>query len=140
MTLVTCEAERMEPRMLAGMTLSALLVCVDEASARVWERALEELGIRVESCPDFVRAGIRLAQERFDVMILDGKSTRQVVSLLRETRLSRENAATLAFAVLSGQESVREIFSMGANFILYKPLAYEQALSSLRAARGVMHR
>ena len=122
------------------MTLSALLVCVDEASARVWERALEELGIRVESCPDFVRAGIRLAQERFDVMILDGKSTRQVVSLLRETRLSRENAATLAFAVLSGQESVREIFSMGANFILYKPLAYEQALSSLRAARGVMHR
>jgi CheY-like chemotaxis protein len=122
------------------MTLSALLVCVDEASAQLLQRVLEELNIRVESCPDFVRAGIRLAQERFDVMILDGKSTEQVVSLLRETRLSRKNDATLAVAILPGQESVREIFSVGANFILYKPLAYEQALSSLRAVRVVMHR
>ena len=39
------------------MTLSALLVCVDEASAQVLRRVLEELSIRVESCPDFVRAG-----------------------------------------------------------------------------------
>jgi CheY-like chemotaxis protein len=126
--------------MLAGMTSSALLVCVDEASAQLWQRALEELSIRVESCPDFVRAGMRLAQERFDVMILDGKSTKQVVSLLRETRLSRKNDATLAVAVLPEQESVREIFSLGANFILYKPLAYDQALGSLRAARALMHK
>jgi CheY-like chemotaxis protein len=140
MTLVTCEAEWVEPRMMAGMTLSALLVCVDEATAELLQRVLEELNIHVESCPDFVRAGMRLAQERFDVMILDGKSTEQVVSLLRETRLSRKNDATLAVAILPGQESVREIFSVGANFILYKPLAYEQALSSLRAVRVVMHR
>lgn len=122
------------------MTLSALLACVDEVSARLWERALEELSIRVESCPDFVRAGIRLAQERFDVIILEGKSSKEVISLLREMRLSRTNDATLAITVLSGQESVREIFLLGANFILYKPLVYEQALSSLRAARGVMHK
>jgi hypothetical protein len=122
------------------MTLSALLVCVDEASTRLWERALEELRIRVESCPDFVRAEIRLAQERYDLLILDGKSSKQVVSLLREMRLSRTNDATLAVAVLSGQESVGEIFLLGANFILHKPLAYEQALSSLRAARALMHK
>jgi DNA-binding response OmpR family regulator len=67
------------------MTLSALLVCVDEASAQLLQRALEELRIGIESCPDFVRAGIRLAQERFDLVILDGKSIRQVISLLRET-------------------------------------------------------
>src|SRR5438477_12219438 len=35
MTLVTCEVERAEPRMVAGMTLSALVVCVDEASAQL---------------------------------------------------------------------------------------------------------
>jgi len=139
-TLVTCEAERAEPRMMTGMTLSALLVCAEEASARLWERALEELSIRVEACPDFVRAGIRLAQERYDVMILEGKSNKQVVSLLREVRLSRTNDATLAVAVLSGQENVREIFLLGANFVLYKPVVYEQALSSLRAARTVMQK
>ena len=121
------------------MTLSALLVCVDEASAELLRRVLEELSIGVESCPDFVRAGIRLAQERFDLVILDGKSTKQVIYLLRETRQSRNNDATLAVAVLPRQESLREIFSLGANFILYKPWTYDQALSSLRAARAVMH-
>lgn len=139
-TLVTCEAERAKPRMMAGMTLSALLVCADQASARLWERALEELSIRVEACPDFVRAGIRLAQERYDVMILEGKSNKQVVSLLREIRLSRTNDATLALAVLSEQENVREIFLLGANFVLHKPVTYEQVLSSLRAARTVVQK
>jgi CheY-like chemotaxis protein len=122
------------------MTLSALLVCLEEASAHLLQRVLEELKIRVEPCPDFVRAGIRLAQERYDVMILDGKSTKQVISLLRETRQSRKNDATLAVVVLPGQESVGDIFSLGANFVLYKPFTHEQALTSLRAARAVMHR
>ena len=48
------------------MTLSALLVCVDEAAAPVLRQVLEELSIRVESCSDLARAAIRLAQERFD--------------------------------------------------------------------------
>jgi len=122
------------------MAVSVLLVCVDEASTQVLQRVLEELKIRVEFCPDFVRAGIRLAQERYDAVILDGKSVKQVISLLRETRQSRKNDATLAIAVLPGQENIREIFSFGANFILYKPLAYEHALNSLRAACAVMQR
>src|ERR1700686_4329596 len=83
-TLVTCEGDRAEPRMTAGMTLSALLVSVDEASTQLLQRVLEELGIRVECCADFVRAGIRLAQERFDVVIVDG-TYKSATSLLQET-------------------------------------------------------
>src|SRR5579863_420822 len=98
------------------MTLSALLVCVDEAAAQVLLQVLEELSIRVESCPDFARASIRLAQERFDVVIVDGESNADVVSLLRETRLSRLNDATLAVVVVAGQDSIREMFAMGVNF------------------------
>src|SRR5271166_4136710 len=113
----------------AGMTLSALLMCIEEAPAEVLRRVLEELSIRVEPCPDFVRAAIRLAQERFDVVIVDGDSNREVVSLLRETRLSRLNDATLAVAVVAGQEHIRELFSMGVNFVLYKPVAYDRAVS-----------
>ncbi len=121
------------------MTLSALLVSVDEASAQLLEEVLEELSIRVETCQDFVRAGIRLAQERFDVAIIDGKSG-QVISLLQEIRQSRLNGATLVAVVVSGQESIREMFSRGVKFVLYKPLAYDRALSSLRAARAVMRK
>ena len=122
------------------MTLSALLVCVDEAPAQVLRRVLEELSIRVESCPDFVRAAIRLAQERFDVVIVDAGSNAEVISLLRDTRSSRRNDVTLAVAVVAGQESIRELFALGVNFVLYKPVEYDRALSSLRAAREVMRK
>jgi len=122
------------------MTLTALLVCVDDAAAQVLRRVLEELSVRVESCPDFGRASMRLAQERFDVLIVDGESNEEVISLLRDSRSSRLNDATLAVAVVAGQETIRELFSLGVNFVLYKPLAYDRALSSLRAAREVMRK
>jgi CheY-like chemotaxis protein len=122
------------------MNLSALLVCVDESASQVLHQVLGELSIRVESCSDLARAAIRLAQERFDVVVLDCQSQREVTNLLRETRTSRLNDATLAVAVVPGQENIREMFSLGVNFVLYKPVAYDRALSSLRAARAVMRK
>jgi len=122
------------------MTLSSLLVCADEASVQVLRRVLEELGIQVELCPDAVRAAVRLAQERFDLLILDCETQADVIALLGESRASRLNDSTLAVAVVSGQESIREMFSLGVNFVLYKPISYERALSSLRAAQSVLYR
>jgi DNA-binding response OmpR family regulator len=122
------------------MTLTALLVCIDKDAADVLRRVLEELNIHVELCPDFARAAMRLAQDRFDVVIVDGESNADVIALLRDTRLSRINDATLAIAVVSGQESIREMFSLGVNFVLYKPVAYDRAVSSLRAARAIMRK
>jgi len=122
------------------MNLSALLVCTDPAAAGVLHRVLEELEITVEFSTDFPRAGIRLAQDRFDVVIIESPSAREIISLLHETRVSRLNDSTLAVVVVSGQELTREMFSLGVNFVLYKPVAYERALSSLRAARAVMRK
>jgi CheY-like chemotaxis protein len=122
------------------MTLSSLLVCADEGSVQVLSGVLEELDIRVELCPDAVRAAVRLAQERFDLIILDCAKQSDVVALLHESRSSRLNDSTLAVAVVAGQESIREMFTLGVNFVLYKPVSYERAVSSLRAARTVLHR
>lgn len=126
--------------MRASMKLSALLVCVDQAAAEVLRRVLEELNIRVEFCSDFARAGIRLAQDRFDVVIVESPSHNEIVTLLRDTRVSRLNDATLSVVVVNGQDMTREMFALGVNFVLYKPVAYERALSSLRAARAVMRK
>ena len=54
------------------MTHTSLLVCADEASAKVLRRVLEELEMQVEVCPDIARAEMLLAQSRFDLIILDG--------------------------------------------------------------------
>jgi hypothetical protein len=113
---------------------------MDKAAAEILSRVLNELSIRVEACPDFARASIRSAQERFDAIIIDAHSSAEVLSLLRDTRTSRLNEATLAVAVVPSQDSIRELFSLGVNFVLYKPVAYDRALSSLRAARAVMRK
>lgn len=139
MTQVTCSGYLRNLGLTTRMTLSALLVCVDETAAEVLCKVLKELGIRVESCPDFARGVIRTAQQRFDVIIVDGKIT-DVTWMLKETRFSRLNDGTLAVAVVPSQDGIRELFSLGVNFVLYKPVAYERALSSLRAARAVMAR
>ncbi|MFZ0759252.1 MAG: response regulator [Candidatus Sulfotelmatobacter sp.] len=122
------------------MTLSSLLVCADDASVQVLRRVLEELGIQLELCKDAVRAGVRLAQERFDLIILDCEKQSDVIAVLHESRTSRLNDSTLAVAVVAGQESIREMFALGVNFVLYKPVSHERALSTLRAVQSVLFR
>jgi len=122
------------------MNLSSLLVCADDASVQVLRRVLEELNIQAEMCADPVRATVRLAQERFDLLILDCETQDEVIALLNESRSSRASGSTLAVVVVAGQESIREMFSLGVNFVLYKPMSYERALSTLRAAQNVLFR
>jgi CheY-like chemotaxis protein len=122
------------------MSLTSILVCLDEEAAQVLGRVLEELSIGVETCPDVGRAAMRMAQQRFDVAILDCDAHAEVAGLLRETRVSRINDSTLAVAIVPSQESIRELFSLGVNFVLYKPVSYDRALSTLRAARSVMRK
>lgn len=122
------------------MDLSSLVVCSDQDTVEVLSRVLEELGMRVEVCADPARAAVRQAQEHFDLMVLDSQTPADVMTLLRDVRASRENDSSLAVVVMGGQESVREMFSMGINFVLCKPVSYERALSTLRAAHAVLHR
>jgi CheY-like chemotaxis protein len=124
----------------SGMTLSTLLVCADEAVVDVLRRVMEELGVKVELCAEPARAAVRLAQERFDLIVLDCKTQRDTIGLLVGSRSSRLNDSTLAVVVVQGQESIREMFSLGVNFVVYKPIAYERALSSLRAAQTLLYR
>jgi CheY-like chemotaxis protein len=122
------------------MTLSSLLVCGDETVAQVLRSVLDELHIKIELCADETRAGVRLAQEHFDLVILDCKTQEAAVDLLHESRSSQINETTLAVVVAEGQDSVRQMFSLGVNFVLFKPISHERALSTLRAVQAVLYR
>jgi CheY-like chemotaxis protein len=116
------------------------MVCADEAAVQELRRVLEELQIDVELCPDAVRGAVRLAQERFDLLILDCETQTDVIALLQESRSSRVNHLSLAVVVVAGQETIREMFALGVNFVLYKPVSYERALSTLRAAQALLYK
>jgi CheY-like chemotaxis protein len=122
------------------MNFSSLLVCSDKSSAQILRGVLEELKIRVEPCMDTVRAGVRLAQEHFDLLVLDCDKQTDVTNLLRESRSSRGSGATLAVVVVNGQEKIREMFTLGVNFVLYKPVSHERAMNTLLAAQTVLYR
>jgi CheY-like chemotaxis protein len=122
------------------MNLSSLLVCADQAAAEILRDVLEELGIRVESCADAVRAGVRLAQDHFDLLIADCVKQSDLKTLLKDCHSSRASGATLAIVVVSGQEKIREMFTLGVNFVLYKPMTRERAMSTLLAAQRVLFR
>jgi response regulator of citrate/malate metabolism len=122
------------------MNLTSLLVCADATAAKILRGVLEELDIKVELCANAVRAGVRLAQDHFDLLIIDCDDHDDVAVLLSESHSSRMSGATLAVVVASGQDKIREMFTLGVNFVLYKPISTERAMSTLVAAQTVLYR
>jgi DNA-binding NarL/FixJ family response regulator len=121
------------------MTLSSLVISADQASGEKLRGVLDDLGFKVESCAEEARAAVRLAQEHYDLLVLDCP-TKAAVALLKEARSSKPNEAILAVVVAEGQEHVREMFSLGVNFVVYKPVLVDRVLASLTAAQAVLHR
>ena len=122
------------------MTLSSLLVSANAADAQVLSKVLGDLAVGFESCSGFARAAIRLAQDHFDLVILDCDSRSELLTLLREIRQSHINESSMAIVVLPSQQGVHEIFSLGVNFVLYKPVDYDRSASTLRAAHALVRR
>jgi len=124
--------------MAVTMSLTSLLVCADAPAVQVLTRILEELDIAVETCGDLRMAQARLEDRRFDAILLECKNETAALELILHVRNQTTNQTTVVIAIVSGSNDVRQIFSKGANFALYKPLSRERAAHSMRAARSLM--
>lgn len=122
------------------MAFSSLVVCADESTAQVLRRILEELGISVEYCQSAPGAPLKLAKKRFDAIVIDCESEREATEVLRSARAYSLNQSTMVVAIADKQNNVRQMFALGINFVLYKPVSEERAWSSFRAARSLMQR
>lgn len=122
------------------MALKCLVVCADHPTTQVLRGILEALGIKVESCPTSAEARARLEDSRYDSVILDCETDAEATEILRLVRSSSRNATSLAIAIAGSNSNVHHMFSLGINFVLYKPISEERAWSSLRAARTLMQR
>lgn len=122
-----------------GMNLQSLVVCSDDRTVRLLRSVLGELEIEVEHCPDPAQASKKLAQQRFEAVIIDCKD-RQDFSLLQGIRSGDRNRRSMTVAIIDARSDLHATFESGANFVVYKPISSEKAKSSFRAARALMQR
>jgi CheY-like chemotaxis protein len=122
------------------MDLRVLVVCPDQDSANLLSLVLAEMGMTVEHTPSIARGLERLNEESFDAVVLDYRADQGCEEFLARLRQTRKSHQTLLVAIVDGEFSVRPVFGLGANFVLYRPLSPERTRLSLRAARGLMRR
>jgi CheY-like chemotaxis protein len=121
------------------MKLQSLVVCSDDRIVRLLRNVLGELEIEVEHCSDSVQASKKLAQQRFEAVIIDCKD-RHDFSLLQGIRSGDRNRRSMTVAIIDARSDLHATFESGANFVVYKPISSEKAKSSFRAARALMQR
>ncbi|HSA92623.1 MAG TPA: PilZ domain-containing protein [Terriglobales bacterium] len=122
------------------MRANTLLFSQDPEVVRVLARALDELSIGVEICPDVHSVIDRLESHKFDAVIVDSDEGCNAWGLLAGMRKSRLNRRSVGVALARDQETFRTAFDMGANLVIDKPIRGERAARNLRAAQAVILR
>src|SRR5216684_6740982 len=115
------------------MTLQSLLVSKDEQAAAVLTPILTGFGLGVHCCGYGDALG-RIADQRFDAVIVDYDDPHSAALVLQNAYQSSAGGNTVTVALLNDKTKVRHVFGAGANFVLYKPVSQQQAEASLRAA------
>lgn len=121
------------------MNLESLLLSQDPELVRVIRPTLEKLSIDVEVCHE-ARAGADiLISDKFDAVIVDCDDLSGGLALLQGIRNTPSNKSSVAFAILNGHRTTtQEAFSMGANFVLQKPISVLNASRCFHAALNFM--
>ena len=122
------------------MSFQALLFCQDEKTTRTVTQVLSELDFQVEACSETFAAVKKLTSQAFEAVVVDCQSEENAGLLLKTARNSASNQASLMVAVVEGQAGVAAAFRIGANLVLTKPIAMEQARGTLRVARGLLRK
>lgn len=121
------------------MIFHALLVLTDDSAAELLQHVLADYQVESEHCSDLDAAALKLAEQRFDAVVVDVDEPRaaDVLARVRRSALSK-NAVTIS--LVSDPSLVRPAFGMGANFVLYKPVSPEPVRSSLLAVIALLKR
>lgn len=119
------------------MKLNALLMCREHEALRMLVSALDDLGVEEEVCVSEEEAMELLALGYYSALIVDFDLP-GATQVTRMARLAPAQRRPVVFAMIDALTDVGSAFQAGANFVLYKPLDWDQTLRSLRAGRVFM--
>jgi DNA-binding response OmpR family regulator len=123
------------------MTLESLLLSQDPELVRVVRPTLEQLSIEVEICHEAQAATELLVAQKYDAIIVDCDDLRGGLEVLQGLRSTPSNKNSAVFAILNGTGiTTQDAFSMGANFVLQKPISNLNASRCFHAALNFMVR
>jgi DNA-binding response OmpR family regulator len=122
------------------MVSRALLISLDANTISVLSQVLSEMDLATESCLDFGTASQKITEQTYEVILIDCDDQGISDALVQKARLAKANQASLLVSVVNSQSHVRETFSAGSNFVLYRPISPERARASLRAASHLIRR
>ncbi|MGA7630263.1 MAG: PilZ domain-containing protein [Terriglobales bacterium] len=124
------------------MILQTLLMSKDDLTAETLIQVLVQFGVAVDRSNAADVALSRLAEERFDLVIVDFDDPDAASQLLEGCRglASADRNSPVTVALLPDASKIRSILGAGAHFILTKPIANEQAQNTFRAATALLRR
>src|SRR5450755_2411481 len=124
------------------MILQALLVSKDDLAAETLIQVLAQFGVAVDRSNAADVAVSRLAEERFDQVIVDFDDPETASLLLEGCRRlgGSDRNPPVTVALLHDAAQIRSILGAGAHFILTKPITHDQAQNTLRAATALLKR
>jgi CheY-like chemotaxis protein len=122
------------------MATQSLLLCTDPDAINVLRHTLNELGIDAEVCDARETALDVLTRRRFDPIIVDCDTIDADGAVMRRVRQTDTNHDSIALGIIRDDSQVRDVYSSGANFVLRKPVTYEEAGRVLRTARSLVTR
>lgn len=122
------------------MPLAALLLTRDANLLSVVRRSFEDLAIRPQVCAATSAASELILRRKFEAIVVDCDDMESGRELLRSLRTMPSSRNSIVIGVVHKKTSPREVFEMGANFVLEKPVTPERALKTLRAAHPLFMR
>src|SRR5215469_264099 len=121
------------------MSFRALLVTKDDQAAEIVAPVLADLGLAVECC-GYSDAVCLVSEQKFQAVLVDYDDPHSAAVIFQNISNSAFYNHPVTVALVRDSKKVRPVFGAGANFVLYKPVAQEQAVGTLRAATALMKR
>ncbi|MGA8490009.1 MAG: PilZ domain-containing protein [Terriglobales bacterium] len=119
------------------MKLNALLVSQDAPSLRVLGALLDVLQIEHQTCQSSGEAVELLVRGHYSALVLDFDLP-GAGQVARMARMASADRRPVVFGMVSAFTPVGGTFPSVVNFVLYKPLAYEQVARALHAGQRFM--
>src|SRR6266478_4572620 len=112
----------------------ALLLSPDDQAVSAITGVLEEMSVTCERPLDGVSAAHKLSSQSFDLVLVDCENLPAAKLIFDVCRRGKNGNNPVPIAIVDGRAGLPTAFRLGAELILTKPVAKDQARSTIRTA------